>query len=386
MVDRAFRPAVALLVFASCGGRTELPTPADPKVVAAPEAGPDTARGTVPPDAAPASAPDLGPPDLARAGSPVLALTPQQHDFGTTPVGTVTDLFVFTLFNTGDGVATGPPVVILTGDFALPAAGHKCAGLPSLPPGGSCTMAVMFRPQSRGMKTGLLLVSTGSQEARATLAGRGGGEGSLLAIQPNQVQLSATTGVASAPQRMTVVNVGGQPTGPLSIALGGADASSFVLRNSGCLTPLAPASTCTLELVLLATTAGIKSATLTASSPSGGMAVAMLTGVVRHPIRLAFASAMHDFGSVAVGTVSTARVLVLSNVQAGVTPPLTVMTSTTEFRIEASTCPGAVLTGGATCTISLVFQPISRGSKTAVVTASAGPNDTAQASLSGIGF
>jgi hypothetical protein len=257
--------AIALLLFAACDDATSpAPPPADAGTFEAGSASPDL------------------PPDQSDPGPPSLNFTPEQHEFGTVSLGAMSDAVIFTVSNGGPGPATGLAVTLNGADFVL--TDDKCGARFDLPAGTRCTFGVQFKPQSRGLKNGSILFTWRDQSVIATLTGRAlaSDEGQGL-ISPSQAQLTGTVGVASPPRRFTVANLGDLLGGQLTVRLGGADAGEFALQVNTCVSPLPPSSSCTLEVVLLATSAGMKSATLVVSSTPGGMTVASLTGLALPP-------------------------------------------------------------------------------------------------------
>jgi len=102
---------------------------------------------------------------------------------------------------------------------------------------------------------------------------------SELAILPKTATFMAAAGTPSAPVTFLIWN-GDAFTGPVSVALGGADMASFKLSSNGCVGPLPQDGKCMVSVVLDAATPGLKTATLSASSATGGMPTATLTGTV----------------------------------------------------------------------------------------------------------
>jgi hypothetical protein len=324
-------PLALALVFAACGRSTELPPPDSP------EAGVST------PDALP----DLTPADLRADTHPSLSIDPRLHDFGTVAVGAMSDPFTFRISNLGAAEARDLTIQLTGADFLVAPADTTCAATFNLPAASSCTFAVQFKPGSRGVKNGAVVFKGAGHTEMLSLTGGGAGEG-LLIIHPTQLHLSGTVGVPSPALRVTVANAGDLFTGPITVMLSGADAAHFAIQNNLCLAPLAAATSCTLEVVLKATTAGMKVATLTASSPTGTKAV--------------------------------------RNIGATATAPLTVATNTGEFQIAANTCTGMALMPGGTCAFALVFRPSSVGQKSATATVTGDPNQTGFAALAGSGI
>jgi hypothetical protein len=105
---------------------------------------------------------------LAQAPS-ALTITPDTADFGTTFVGGTTQPTTFQVKNNG-GTATAPLTVATgTGEFTLTA--NTCGGA-SLPPAGTCSLAVVFAPATPGSKaTSLSVFGSGNEVVIAHLKG-----------------------------------------------------------------------------------------------------------------------------------------------------------------------------------------------------------------------
>jgi hypothetical protein len=202
------------------------------------------------------------------AGIAEPTLTPAAHDFGPVVVGTVSDVFTWTITNTGSAAIQGLAVNVNGADFAAPATGNKCNGV-SLAPGASCTVDVQFKPASRGLKNGSLMVSANGQTVNAALTGVGA-HGPEFAISPMAQAFVAVTGKEGSPVTFTVANFGDISTAALSVALGGADAGSFKVVSQGCFGPLPSMGICQIAVAVHAAAPGYKTATLTVSSPVGG--------------------------------------------------------------------------------------------------------------------
>src|SRR5439155_392504 len=121
---------------------------------------------------------DGGDGGLPDGGLAMLKISPTSNDFGSVEVNKPSAPFIFTLSNSGGG-PTGTPTVaglalnLAGGDFVAAMADNKCAGMTSLPAGASCTVGVVFKPMSRGLKSGSLVASGGGQTVSASLTGNG---------------------------------------------------------------------------------------------------------------------------------------------------------------------------------------------------------------------
>jgi hypothetical protein len=323
-------------------------------------------------------------PDLkgVDASSGALRVVPSQHDFGTLMVGATGDAFTFSVSNTGQMPLGGLVVYVNGAEFAAPAAGNGCATVPSLAPGATCVVDVVFRPATRGPKTGSLFVSAQGQTVSAAFSGNAASP-AQLAVSPLSLSLTGQVAKDSAPVIIAFANVGEVSTGAITVALDGPNAADFKVASNGCLAPLAPSTACQVQVVLSAQSSGMKTATLTASSPVGGMAVGHLSGSVVTGDQLSITPNSASFGSVAAGQTSPPTDFEVRNTGGSPTPALRVMTTTAEFTITANTCGGSALAPGATCALSVVFRPSSPGSKAALLVVSGGDSSNVIGMLSG---
>jgi hypothetical protein len=88
-------------------------------------------------------------------GAPDLAVSPSKHDFGVLGVPLESKTRVFTISNTGAAALVVSGIVLSdTANYSLEAdAGPDPCGsvTPRIVPGGHCTFAVTFYPQSQGI-------------------------------------------------------------------------------------------------------------------------------------------------------------------------------------------------------------------------------------------
>jgi hypothetical protein len=209
-------------------------------------------------------------------GKGILEITPKSHDFGPVSPGSMSDAFELRVSNVGDGPVHWAGMRLDGTDFGLVSAHNSCSALETLPPGARCSFEAFFKPGSRGVKTALLVVMAADQMVAATLTGTGA-EGPHLVISPTTQMFVATVGTMSAPATFVVATTGDPAIASISALLAGADPSQFRMTND-CPAPLSSSGTCTVSASFVPTSPGLKSATITVSSPTGGMAFAQLTG------------------------------------------------------------------------------------------------------------
>jgi hypothetical protein len=94
----------------------------------------------------------------------------------------------------------------------------------------------------------------------------------------------------------------------------------------------------------------------------------------------------HGFGAVAVGAASTTARLTIGNTGQAPTGGLAVaLSDPTRFAIVADTCSQVALAPSATCSVDVRFTPVSVGTATGSLTASASPGGDVATSLGGTG-
>ena len=170
-----------------------------------------------------------------------------------------------------------------------------------------------------------------------------------------------------------------------NIAISGTNAGDFS-QTSSC-TSLTEGQSCTITLTFAPTAVGVRDATLTVTddSTSDPTLVATLTGTgVNTTATLSPASA--DFGSIyAGGGTSAAKLFTVTNTSQ-IAIAIKSIAVTGNFT-ETNTC-GTTLAASATCTVSVIFAPLTAGALTGTltVTNSSTANPTLTASLTGTGL
>ncbi len=179
-----------------------------------------------------------------------------------------------------------------------------------------------------------------------------------------------TLNTASPAQTATVTNTGTAILHISSIALTGNNSSDFG-QTYNCGESLPPGGTCAINITFQPVASGGRTATLTLTDNAGDSPQSVaLTGAGASPAvpEATLSATALVFGSQTVNTASAPQILTLTN---SGTAPLTITgitlsgTNNTDFS-ETSTC-GASLAASTTCTISVVFQPLADGARTATL-------------------
>ncbi|MDP1822693.1 MAG: choice-of-anchor D domain-containing protein [Archangium sp.] len=301
-----------------------------------------------------------------------LGAAPATHDFGDVATGAVSSTFTFTITNSSTS-ASGTLSVMLGGAnaSAFGIATNTCTG--TLGAGGSCDVGIAFAPTMLGAATASLDVSGNPGGAISLgLTGNGSLPATLELSPMTQAFGSVVAGSSSAMQTFTLRNVGGTPSGVVSVTPSGANASDFILTN-GCTGALAPMSQCTFSLVFAPSAAGSKTATVTAQATPGGAPTASLSGTGLSPPALAGLPTPGVFASTVQGQDSAPVAFTITNSGGATSPALTTTlagTNAGDFLISSDTCDTATVAAMGTCVVTLRFHPLGTGSRNGTLTVS----------------
>jgi FG-GAP-like repeat len=224
-------------------------------------------------------------PDLVLLGNPTGVTTMLNTglvDFSpTTPmnfpvqlVSTTSTPATATLKNTGIRAVSISSIQV-SGQFQL-GSGTTCQT--SVGPGASCTVSLLFEPQSAGAHSGLItLVDSASSKPQVVeLSGRG----TDLGISPTSLTFgSQKVGTKSQPQKVTVTNVSSAAVSFSGIGIGGRNYQDFSETNT-CGSQLAGNASCAVEVTFAPTRKGTRSGDVyfTVTPKNGSPAPVGLTG------------------------------------------------------------------------------------------------------------
>lgn len=313
----------------------------------------------------------------------VLSISPTTFDFGSVVNGSTSGQQTFTVTNSGQG-SSGTVAVAVGGanqsDFVIDST--TCAA--ALPSNGTCTVTVHFTPSTAAAETASLsATSSPGGTATATLTGTGITQ-AALSISPTTFDFGPTNpGASSSQQAFTVTNTGQAASGAVSVALTGTNASAFTIDSNTCGAALPGGGTCTVSVHFTAGTPGTITAGLSATSSPGGTATTALQAEALSPAALSITPTFFDYGTQTVGS-RTDEVFTVTNTgqsQSGQILPQVASEFPFFFQLVADTCPANGLAGGASCTITVEFDPFQSGFFTASLAVQATPGGTANAEM-----
>jgi Beta-propeller repeat/Abnormal spindle-like microcephaly-assoc'd, ASPM-SPD-2-Hydin len=336
--------------------------------------------------------------------APVASLSATSINFGTLPQGTRSGVRSITLTNTGVGTLTFSNIVLTAADsFILSTGSGACSATPSLKAGASCTISVTFYANP-GIQTSTILITDNSgnlsgnvQEISLVGAGTTGtndGQFSATLLNFGSVQMGST-GVQKVVQ---FKNTGTLPLSFSATSLFTADYYDYQVHpasSNGCgIITLAVGASCNILIIFNPGlgSPGLRTATasITVAAPYFTKAI-YLIGTATGQAIPTLSSTGFTFGTVQVGSTSAAQTIVLKNTG---NEPLTtggLNMSGADFAVvsastnNCSSTGGTNLLPGASCNISVVFQPKSAGTLGEVLTLFPGNTTQLYIALTGTG-
>jgi hypothetical protein len=250
----------------------------------------------------------------------------------------------------------------------------------------SCTISAVFAPTLVGPATGTLTVYDLIRTQTVALSGTGL-QPPALSVNPSSLSFaSQQVGVASPPSTLTVANTGGAPMANVGFQVTGPAAGSFTTGTTTCGAVLANGSNCIVQVIFTPAAGGGSAATLAVSSSTLGVTAVNvpLNGTGQVTSGLGVNPAQLTFPAVVPGQSSVAQTVTVSNT-ASVNATSLVLSVSPQFSMTQNTCPQS-LASGASCSVSVIFQPTAGGTVTGALTVTSATVTTpATVALSGTG-
>ncbi len=293
---------------------------------------------------------------LPAHASTTISLSPTSLTFGTQLKGTTSAAKVVTITNTGT-TSVSLTAIRPSNGFAQTT---TCKA--SLAVGANCTVSVTFTPQANGTVSGTLSITdnaTGSPQV-VTLSG----QGTIASLTPPTVGFgNQNVGSKSAPQTITLSNVGSSSIRVTAVTITGANASDFAQTNT--CTSVGAGGSCTITVTFTPAAAGSRSGSVNvtlSSAVSPVPATLSGTGITSSSVTLSPSSV--TFPSQSLHVTSVPQNVTLTNASGAVLniTSISISGSNPADFSQTNTCGSSVAVGG-TCTISVVFQPTATGSR-----------------------
>jgi len=258
--------------------------------------------------------------------------------------------------------------VVTGGDFAQT---NTCPVSPAtLAPGTECSVSVTFTPTTPGTRTGWVGFAD-TAPSSPQFVGLAGAATDISLSTAVLKYLNQVVGTPSAPQTVTVTNVGSAAVNFIGsgIVIGGANPSDFTISNNTCGSTLAGNAECTVSVDFTPTADGTRTAILELNDDSGASPQTVGLGGLATNVSLSAANLA--FGTHKVGTTSAAQTVTVTNVGTATVnftgSGITIAgPNPADFLVSAGTC-AASLSGGAQCKVSVEFRPTATGLKIAAL-------------------
>jgi hypothetical protein len=208
----------------------------------------------------------------------------------------------------------------------------------------------------------------------------------LPSPRPSAISFSPATltfanqdiGTSSNSQPVTITNFGGRP-----LNFSGISASGDFVETSNCLGSLVAGASCTASLSFAPTVTGPATGLLTLNDDSGNLGASQavtLAGTGTLPRHLSLSPPTLNFSGYTIGD-SPSQTVTVTNTSGASVGIAGVAMSGDPSLVEGNTC-GSILSAGATCTVTVTFNPVAYGTftSTLIVTESSGAQETVSVS------
>jgi len=308
--------------------------------------------------------------------------------FGSVAVNTTSPAQHVALENTGSASLSISSVAV-SGTYASRFAQSNNCGK-SLAAGASCTISLTFSPNTTGLRFATLNISTSAEGGQKSVSLNGvgvAGTTPAAGLSPGSLAFaSQPVGTTSGAGTATLDNAG---TGALSISsvtITGANPGDFAQANN-CGSSLPAGSTCTFSITFTPAASGSRAALLSVADNSAGSPQTVSLSGTGTVASASLSPTSLSFGNQSVNTKSGIRTATLTNggKAALSLSGIAVTGANAGDFAQTNTC-GSSVAAGASCTISVTFDPTASGSRSASVSFSDNANGSPQClSLSGTG-
>ena len=252
----------------------------------------------------------------------------------------------------------------------------------SVPPSGTCTISVTFKPAGVGARAALLnLVDDGPNSPQtASLTGTGVVPVTLSASSVNFGNVLVGSSTTAAP--VTLTNNQSVPLTNIAISISGSAAFSEV---DTCGSSIPAGGHCTITVTFAPTTAGKQTATVNIVDSAGNSPQTIsLSGTGLQPVSLNPTAL--NFGAQIVGTTSAPKNILVTNHEKVTVSFTSIAVTGINLSDFAETDNCTSLLPGGTCTVSVTFAPSAKGTRSATLTLTdTATNSPQTAKLSGTG-
>jgi hypothetical protein len=336
------------------------------------------------------ASPGTQPVALGGSGSGAIssrvALSPRLLTFGNQEAGTPSASKNIRVTNTSSTVGLTIAGIQSSVNYT---ATNTCLGR-LIAPGGSCNIAVTFKPTADFAPInypGAITVFDSDRSSPQVVALSGSGVPAITS-SPALVDFGAQFGVIRSPElesKMVVLTNRDTFNETISIVPSG----GIELFTNTCINPLTPESKCSLQLLLRPLALGPINAAVTVTPSSGGFLSPQVVNIKACGTNVDRAPMAVVFDPRAVGTTSAARIVSITNFASA---PMSFHaisiggSNSADFAITSKTCDASLAADGGSCSVSVKFKPKAAGKRTGLLNFSdSGLCSPQTVALSGVG-
>ncbi len=303
------------------------------------------------------------------------------YDFGLKSTGSSTS-YTFTVSNTGGATATSmagsglaAPFTFLGGTY--PGTAGTCGA--TLASGATCTLVITYAPVSTGPHSGTVSLGyndgTAAQTATRALQGTGASPALLSISDGASYNYGSVATGSTVDKTFTVTNSGGVSATALS---GGGLAAPFTFKSGTypgtggtCASTLAASATCTIVVSYYPTSTGAHNDFIDLSYNDGASAQTASRAVsgtgVAPAVLFISDGPTYDYGNLIVGNTFN-KTFTVTNTGSATATALSGGGLVSPFNFTGGVYPGTggtcspTLASAATCTMVVVYSPVSSGS------------------------
>jgi hypothetical protein len=313
------------------------------------------------------------PPGTQPIVGPIALLSATSFSFGSLPIGQASSAQTLIIASNG-GQALSLNKLAITGanpgDFAET---DTCHVPTVLQPGNSCSALIVFSPSATGSRSAALTITSNASPATesAQLSGTGLAPAPAVTLVPGSLDFGTLTQGSSASLNVSATNSGTAPLHITTVVLGGANANDYNSSSPTCNSAVAVNSACTIIVTFTPLASGLRSATVTVSddSPGSPQTIAVKgTGLATGP-GVTFSPAVPSFPTITQGTSGGAQTLTVTNsgtTSLHISSVVLAGLNASDFNL-ANNCTAPVAPT-ISCTVSLGFNPLAAGQRTANLT------------------
>ncbi len=308
--------------------------------------------------------------------------------FGSVVVNTTSPAHSVALENTGSASLSITSLAV-SGTYASRFAQSNNCGR-SLAAGASCTISLTFSPNTTGVRIATLNISTSGYTGRKSVSLNGVGVAvatPAAGLSPGSLAFaSQPVGTTSAAGTVTLDNAGTAALSISSVTITGANPGDFAQTNN-CGSSLPAGSSCTFSITFKPAASGSRTALLSVADNSAGSPQTVSLSGTGSAAAASLSPTCLSFGNQAVNTTSGVLTATLTNGgNAALSLSSIALTGANAGDFAQTNTCGTSVAAGASCTVSVTFDPTASGNRSASVSFTDNANGSPQSfSLSGTG-